>query len=83
MRKPFAIAALATAGVVVLATTSCVGTGVDSYEDFRGAVDSGATCEQLFDMRPNFDDRPGVQDKIDSDLAEIGCRNADSERTDE
>lgn len=83
MRKPFAIAASAIAGVLVLATTSCVGVGVDSYEEFRGAVDSGATCEQLFDMRSAFDDRPDVQDKVDSDLAEIGCENADSQRTDE
>ncbi|HYP24329.1 MAG TPA: hypothetical protein VEV43_12210 [Actinomycetota bacterium] len=83
MRKPFAIAAGTVAAALVLATTSCVSTGVDSYADFRGAVDSGATCEQLFDMRSNFDDRPSVQDEVDSDLAEIGCEDADSERTDE
>lgn len=71
-----------TAIVLTLTTTSCVGTGVDSYEEFRSAVDSGATCSQLIEMRSNFDDRPQMQERIDADLHEIGCTSTSSERTD-
>lgn len=57
------------------------GVGVDSYEEFQGSIRSGAPCGELFDQRSNFDDRATL-DKIDADLAEIGCEDRDSERTD-
>lgn len=57
-------------------------TGVDSYDDFRGAVDAGAPCEELFDQRTNFDDEATLE-KIDRDLDEIGCDSPQANRTDE
>lgn len=71
------VAAISTS--VVLAGCSV---GVDSYEDFRSAVRSGAPCNELFDQRSNFDDEATLE-KIDADLAEIGCEGRDSERTDQ
>jgi hypothetical protein len=61
---------------------ACVQTGVETYEEFRSAVDSGASCEQLIDIQKNFD---GTADesRVAADLAEIGCDAADSTRTDE
>lgn len=82
MEKPLLHLMVALAAVMALAV-GCVSTGIDSYKDFRSAVDSGATCAQLIDMRTNFNDRPKVQDKVDADLEEIGCTNADAERTDQ
>ena len=83
MRKSLVMRAKVAGFLLALTATSCVSTGVDSYEDFRSAVDSGATCAQLIDMQSNFDERPSVQEKIDSDLEEIGCTSASSERTDQ
>jgi hypothetical protein len=83
MGKSLATRATVAGFVLALTATSCVGIGVDSYEEFRSAVDSGATCAQLIDMRTNFDERPSVQERIDSDLEEIGCKSTSSERTDQ
>jgi hypothetical protein len=83
MGKSLAIRATVAGFLLALTATSCVSSGVDSYEDFSSAVDSGATCAQLIDMRSNFDDRPRLQEKIDSDLEEIGCKSTSSERTDQ
>ena len=82
MRKQLLHLTVALGAVTALAA-GCVGTGIDSYQDFRSAVDSGATCAQLIDMRPNFDDRPAVQDKVDADLQELGCTEPDAKRADQ
>lgn len=71
---------VATLTAASLAVGAC-SIGVDSYEDFQTSVRSGAPCNELFDQRSNFNDRATL-DKIDADLAEIGCDERDSERTD-
>jgi hypothetical protein len=63
------------------AIAGCVSTGVDSYEEFRSAVDSGATCEQLIDMQDNFEGTPD-EARVAEDLEEIGCDAPDSTRSD-
>ena len=73
-----AVAAIAFAGVI---TSSCVGFGVENYEEFRSAVDSGASCEQLFDIRDNLP-REVDRSEVDKDLREIGCVSRQSTRTD-
>jgi hypothetical protein len=67
--------------VVVLSVGigGCVSTGVDSYEEFRSAVDSGATCEQLIDIQDNFEGTTD-EDRVAKDLEEIGCDAPDSTR---
>jgi hypothetical protein len=60
----------------------CVSTGVDSYDEFRSAVDSGATCEQLIDIQDNFEGTPD-EDRVAEDLEEIGCQTPDSTRSDQ
>ena len=82
MGKPLA-RGVAIATLLLSVLGGCVSTGVDSYEEFRSAVDSGANCSQLWEMRSNFSDRPSVQGKIDDDLDVIGCASRDSERTDQ
>lgn len=67
----------AAAAVVLLA--AC--TGVDSIDDFRGAVRAGASCQELFDQRANFSDQDDLA-TIDAELGRIGCDDASSPRTD-
>jgi hypothetical protein len=69
------IAALVTA---ILLIAGC-SVGVRTYEEFRSAVDSGATCSQLWDIEQNF---AGTADeeRIVSDLRELGCHAAWSVR---
>jgi hypothetical protein len=78
-RRKLGIGAVAA---LSLAIGGCVSTGVDSYEEFRGAVDSGATCEQLIDIQTNFDGKLD-EARIAEDLEEIGCDTPDSTRTDQ
>jgi hypothetical protein len=75
-------AAGAALSLVALLAVGCVGVGVDDYRGFKSAVKSGATCEQLFDIAANFDDRPATRARIDDDLREIGCTDASAERSD-
>jgi hypothetical protein len=77
MRFPLVAAVV----VLALAVGGCVSTGVDSYEEFRSAVDSGATCEQLIDIQDNFDGTPD-EARVADDLEEIGCDAPNSTRND-
>jgi hypothetical protein len=70
------------AAVALVFTGGCVSVGVDSYEEFRSAVDSGATCEQLIDIQENFDSTPD-EARVAEDLEEIGCHTPDSTRSDQ
>jgi hypothetical protein len=70
------------AGVMITALLliGCVSFGVDSYEEFRGAVKSGASCRELFDIKSNFNG--SIDRRIERDLDEIGCDSPRSTRTD-
>jgi hypothetical protein len=57
------------------------GFGVQNYEQFRGAVDAGAPCEELYDIKSGFE-RASDRERIQRDLDEIGCDSPDSTRTD-
>jgi hypothetical protein len=78
--KPVAGTVLALGAAAVL-LGACVGTGVDTVEEFDSALESGAPCNQLFEMRENFH-RDHELEHIDSELERIGCEDRDSERTD-
>jgi hypothetical protein len=67
--------------VAAIALLSSCSIGVKSYEEFRSAVDSGANCSQLWDIKKNF---KGSSDerRIELDLQEIGCRTPSSTRSD-
>jgi hypothetical protein len=58
--------------VMVILLMAGVSVGVKTYEEFRSAVDSGATCAQLWDIEENF---VGTADeeRVLSDLTELGC----------
>ena len=58
----------------------CVSSGVDTYDEFRSAVDSGATCEQLIDIQRSLE--PNLQARTDDDLKELGCDSPESTRLD-
>jgi hypothetical protein len=72
--------ALVTVAAASLTLGAC-DVGVDSYEDFQASIRGGASCDELFDQRSNFDDQATLE-KIDADLADIGCEDRGSERTD-
>ena len=71
---------IAVATVAVLGV-GCVSSGVDFYEEFEGAVEAGAPCDELFDIRDGFD-AGRDRDRIDADLESIGCETRDSSRND-
>jgi hypothetical protein len=73
------VAALAATAVFLGA---CVGTGVDTYEEFESAIEGGAPCNQLFDMRENFDKAKDLE-RIDADLDRLGCDDRNSDRNDQ
>jgi len=78
-RTASAVVALSSAAVLLAA---CVGTGVDSYDEFESAIEGGASCSQLFDMRKNFDADKDLE-RIDADLDRLGCDEPSSERNDQ
>ena len=71
--------AAGAAGVLLLG--ACVGTGVNTYDEFRSAIEGGADCAQLFEMRGNFESTRDLE-RIDADLESLGCEDADSTRSD-
>jgi hypothetical protein len=71
------VAALSTA-LMIAAGCSI---GVHGYDEFRSAVDSGATCSQLWDIEKNFE-ATADEERVVSDLEEIGCETARSVRGD-
>jgi hypothetical protein len=80
--KPaFRSAALAIVATALLLPSGCVSLGADSYEEFRGAVNAGAPCRELLDIRGNIESA-AERERADDDLQEIGCDSADSERDD-
>ena len=71
---------LAVALALALATvTACGPVGVHTYEAFASAVDHGASCHELFDMRTHFHRQVDLT-KIDRDLARIRCTSANAKR---
>ena len=64
----------------VLATTACPGNIHHSYSGFRGAVEQGASCAELFDQRSRFSKGSDLA-RIDADLGRIGYESQDSVRT--
>jgi hypothetical protein len=72
------LAALLSAAVVI---AGCSMIGVHTYEEFRSAVDSGATCSQLWDIEQNFEGTAD-EERVVSDLKEMGCDTARSARND-
>ena len=75
------VVTVAVALAVAALFTGCVQTGVDTYDEFRSAVDSGASCEQLIDIRRSLDDS-AVRNRADEDLKELGCDSPGSTRSD-
>ena len=71
---------LAALSTTLLITAGC-STGVQSYDEFRSAVDSGATCSQLWDIEKNFEATED-EERVASDLKEIGCDTFRSVRDD-
>jgi hypothetical protein len=72
---------VAVASALGILASACVGVGVKDYEGWRSAVESGASCSELFDIKSGFE---GTEDetRMERDLRAIGCTNAASSRTD-
>lgn len=71
---------------LVLTLTGCsgsepseAGTGGRSFD---GALDDGASCQELFDIRNGLDPKDAAIEEINETLRSIGCYNATSDRTD-
>ena len=71
---------LCGAAIAGLMLVGC--SGGDTYDEFSSALESGASCSELFDQRGNFDRKKDL-DRIDADLERIGCENRNSERSEQ
>ena len=78
------------AAVIPLATlavlTGCASSEETPSEDQRSfgeALDSGAPCGELFDIRNELDPKDPAIETINESLRSIGCFNSSSERTDQ
>lgn len=49
---------------------------------FGDVLDSGASCQELFDIRNELDPKDPAIDNINETLRSIGCYSATSDRTD-
>jgi hypothetical protein len=64
-------------GILLNAT---VGVGVKDYGEFRSAVNAGASCSELIDIKNGFEGRERA--RMERDLREIGCTSTATSRTD-
>jgi hypothetical protein len=71
---------LAALSATLMISAGC-SIGVQSYDEFRSAVESGATCAQLWDIEKNFE-ATADEKRVMADLKEIGCETARSVRED-
>ncbi len=83
---------MARAGATVLVAafvtgiiTGCGGGSDSSADDrsFEQAVDEGASCEELFEIRNGWDSDDPLIQPANETLRSIGCFSSSSERTDQ
>jgi hypothetical protein len=74
------LVALAVVALVVTGA-ACSGSVVHTYRSFASAVDRGASCPELIDLRNRFE-RAETLAKVDADLQRIGCTSRDAKLTD-
>ena len=75
-------AAIAGASITMLLVTSCGG-GTSGGTTFEDALQDGATCQELYDIRNAADpDSPKIPE-WNEQLREIGCFSSSSTRTDQ
>lgn len=71
---------------VVLTLAGCGGSGPSEGDaggqSFDDALDNGASCQELFDIRNELDPKDPAIEDINETLRSIGCYSATSERTD-
>ena len=79
LRIPKVVIAVAA---VALTLGACVGVGVETYEEFRGAVEAEASCAQLIEISDGFDGSSDDKELIERDLRKIGCTSQESRRSD-
>ncbi|WP_087485574.1 hypothetical protein [Brachybacterium massiliense] len=53
-----------------------------TYEGFNDALESGATCAELFEIRNEWDPKSSKVVQANEALREIGCYSSSSTRTD-
>lgn len=71
----------ATAALALLALSAC-SSGGSEYETFTEALEDGASCQELFDMRNEFEAGASYVEDANEALREIGCYSTSSTRTD-
>jgi hypothetical protein len=80
MRKILVRASCAVA-LPLLALTACASTQ-NEHEAFREALEQGASCAELFELRNDMDRSETNIDTVNAELREVGCYSSSSTRTD-
>lgn len=70
----------AIAALAVLALSACA--SEKPHERFDNAVEDGATCAELFEIRNELDPGTVGVERANETLREIGCYSSSSTRTD-
>jgi hypothetical protein len=52
----------------------------NTYEHFRGAIEAGASCAELFDLRNEADPSDPLVEQMNEDLGSMGCLSRSSTR---
>lgn len=80
-RRPGMVLALMS----MFALMGCGGGPADEggEQSFEDAVDAGASCEELFEIRNEWDPKSPLIEPANETLRSIGCYNSSSERTDQ
>ena len=69
--------------LAAVALTACNGSAdTDTYEGFNDALESGATCAELFEIRNEWDPKSSKVVQANEALREIGCYSSGSTRND-
>lgn len=83
MRKilPRGSRAVAAAALPLLALSACA-PAQSEHEEFQEALEDGASCTELFELRNDMDRSETNIDTVNQELREIGCYSSSSTRTD-
>lgn len=65
----------------LLTLTACA-SAQSEHEAFREALEEGASCAELFELRNDMDRSETNIDTVNEELQEIGCYSSSSTRTD-
>lgn len=82
MLQRIAVVAVVLLGLVACGDDDGGGSGPQRLPSFEDALNDGASCRDLFDIRNAWDPHSPLVEQANVQLRGIGCYSRNSERTD-